>query len=515
MSNVTPTAVRQAARLCSRRLPPSTLTRSSPRFRGAGSAVVSTTDKRSYVSESKPDKAQVNIDTTIKADHDAFISQTGTLPEHVKMPGTGLSADTMMSPAAGILKQATIMDEGTRPIYLDMQATTPTDPRVLDAMLPFFTGLYGNPHSRTHAYGWETEKATEQAREHIANLIGADPKEIIFTSGATESNNMSIKGVARFFGRSGKKKHIITSQTEHKCVLDSARHLQDEGFDVTYLPVQNNGLINMQELEAAVRPDTALVSIMTVNNEIGVIQPMEEIGKLCRSKKVFFHTDGAQAVGKMTIDVNKWNVDLMSISAHKLYGPKGIGACYVRRRPRVRLDPIISGGGQERGLRSGTLAPALVVGFGEACRIAKEEMAYDSKRIRALSDRLLKGLLALEHTSQNGDPEHFYPGCVNVSFAYVEGESLLMALKDIALSSGSACTSASLEPSYVLRALGNSDESAHSSIRFGIGRFTTESEIDYVLKAVTQRVSFLRELSPLWELVQEGVALDSIEWSQH
>ncbi|SLM36067.1 cysteine desulfurase [Lasallia pustulata] len=515
MSSVAPTAMRQAARLCSRRLPLSSSSRSSPRLRGAGSAATSVTARRNYVSETKPDKAQVNIDTTIKADHDAFISQTGTLPANIKVPGTGLSAEAMMSPAAGILKQATIMDEGTRPIYLDMQATTPTDPRVLDAMLPYFTGLYGNPHSRTHAYGWETEKATEQAREHIANLIGADPKEIIFTSGATESNNMSIKGVARFFGRSGKKKHIITSQTEHKCVLDSARHLQDEGFDVTYLPVQNNGLINMQELEAAIRPDTALVSIMTVNNEIGVIQPMKEIGRLCRSKKVFFHTDGAQAVGKMPIDVNTWNVDLMSISAHKIYGPKGIGACYVRRRPRVRLDPIISGGGQERGLRSGTLAPALVVGFGEACRIAKEEMAYDSKRIRALSDRLLNGLLALEHTSQNGDPNHFYPGCVNVSFAYVEGESLLMALKDIALSSGSACTSASLEPSYVLRALGNSDESAHSSIRFGIGRFTTESEIDYVLKAVTERVSFLRELSPLWELVQEGVALDSIEWSQH
>ncbi|MCJ1299101.1 cysteine desulfurase [Hypocenomyce scalaris] len=516
MSNVAPAGVRQAARLCSRRLPLSTsLTRSSPRYRGAGNAAATTTARRNYVSETKSDKAQVNIDTAIKADQKAFIAQTGNMPENVKMPGAGLSADAMMSPTAGILKQATIMDEGTRPIYLDMQATTPTDPRVLDAMLPFLTGLYGNPHSRTHAYGWETEKAAEQAREHIANLIGAEPKEIIFTSGATESNNMSLKGVARFFGRSGKKKHIITSQTEHKCVLDSARHLQDEGFEVTYLPVQNNGLINMQELEAAIRPDTALVSIMTVNNEIGVIQPVEEIGKLCRSKKVFFHTDGAQAVGKMPIDVNKWNVDLMSISAHKIYGPKGIGACYVRRRPRVRLDPIISGGGQERGLRSGTLAPALVVGFGEACRIAKEEMAYDSKRIRALSDRLLKGLLALEHTSQNGDPERFYPGCVNVSFAYVEGESLLMALKDIALSSGSACTSASLEPSYVLRALGNSDESAHSSIRFGIGRFTTESEIDYVLKAVTERVSFLRELSPLWELVQEGVALDSIEWSQH
>lgn len=276
---------------------------------------------------------------------------------------------------AGVLKQATVMDEGQRPIYLDMQATTPMDPRVLDAMLPFYAGLYGNPHSRTHAYGWETDKAVEEAREHVANLIGADPKEIIWTSGATESNNMSIKGVARFFGRSGKKKHIITSQTEHKCVLDSCRHLQDEGFDVTYLPVQSNGLIDMEQLEAAIRPDTALVSIMAVNNEIGVIQPLEEIGKLCRSKKTFFHTDGAQAIGKIPMDVNKMNIDLMSMSSHKIYGPKGMGACYVRRRPRVRLDPIISGGGQERGLRSGTLAPALVVGFGEAARICKEEIA--------------------------------------------------------------------------------------------------------------------------------------------
>ena len=280
----------------------------------------------------------------------------------------------------GILKQATIMDEGQRPIYLDMQATTPLDPRVLDAMMPFYSGLYGNPHSRTHAYGWETDRAVEEAREHIATLIGADPKEIIFTSGATESNNMSVKGVARFFGRSGKKRHIITTQTEHKCVLDSCRHLQDEGFDVTYLPVQNNGLVDMAELEAAIRPDTALVSIMAVNNEIGVIQPLEEIGKLCRSKKVFFHTDGAQAVGKIPMDVNKMQIDLMSISSHKIYGPKGIGACYVRRRPRVRIDPIISGGGQERGLRSGTLAPALVVGFGEACRIAKEEIAVSITR---------------------------------------------------------------------------------------------------------------------------------------
>ncbi|KAI9823751.1 MAG: cysteine desulfurase [Thelocarpon impressellum] len=520
MSHIAVRATKQTSRIYSGKLLslPSPSIRSLPHLRRAGPTYVTppcSTTARQYVSESKKGNARVNVDTTIQADHKAFAAETGMLPENVSMPGIGMNADVMMSPAAGVLKQATIMDQGERPIYLDMQATTPTDPRVLDAMLPYFTGMYGNPHSRTHAYGWETDKAVEQAREHVANLIGADPKEIIFTSGATESNNMSIKGVARFFGRSGKKRHIITSQTEHKCVLDSCRHLQDEGFDVTYLPVQKNGLISMQELEAAIRPDTALVSIMTVNNEIGVIQPMEEIGKLCRSKKVFFHTDGAQALGKIPVDVNRWNVDLMSMSGHKIYGPNGIGACYVRRRPRVRLDPIISGGGQERGLRSGTLAPPLVIGFGEACRIAKEDLEYDHKRISALSERLRSGLLSLEHTTQNGDPEHFYPGCVNVSFAYIEGESLLMALKDIALSSGSACTSASLEPSYVLRALGSSDESAHSSIRFGIGRFTTESEIDYVLKAVKERVTFLRELSPLWELVQEGVALDSIEWSQH
>lgn len=332
------------------------------------------------------------METAIKADQKAFLSQTGKLPENVTIPGTAMTADNMMSPAAGILKQATVMDEGSRPIYLDMQATTPTDPRVLDAMLPFFTGLYGNPHSRTHAYGWETEKATEQARSHIADLIGADIKEIIFTSGATESNNMSIKGVARFFGRSGKKKHIITTQTEHKCVLDSCRHLQEEGFEVTYLPVQSNGLIDLKQLEEAIRSDTALVSVMTVNNEIGVIQPVEEIGKLCRSRKVFFHTDAAQAVGKIPVDVNKWNVDLMSISGHKIYGPKGIGACYVRRRPRVRLDPIISGGGQERGLRSGTLAPPLVVGFGEACRIAKEEMPVSPTLFHMLSFEMIKCL---------------------------------------------------------------------------------------------------------------------------
>ena len=310
----------------------------------------------------------------MQQDQKAFMQETGLAPKDTTLPAAGIGGEAAMSPVAGILKQATVMDEGQRPIYLDMQATTPTDPRVLDAMLPFLTGLYGNPHSRTHAYGWETDKAVEQARQHIADLIGADPKEIIFTSGATESNNMSVKGVARFFKKGGKKNHIITCQTEHKCVLDSCRHLQEEGFEVTYLPVLPSGLIDMQELEKAMKPETCLVSIMTVNNEIGVVQPVEEIGRLCRSKKVYFHTDAAQAVGKIAIDVNEMNVDLMSISGHKIYGPKGIGACYVRRRPRVRIDPIISGGGQERGLRSGTLAPPLVIGMGEAARICKEEL---------------------------------------------------------------------------------------------------------------------------------------------
>ncbi|KAH6649741.1 pyridoxal phosphate-dependent transferase [Chaetomium tenue] len=508
MANIAPSVLRQASRLASRTSVPAVTRRGVPILSRPTTAAARNTCQRCYVTQSKADHAQVQVDTAIRLDR-AELEKAGATLEARN------GSTTHVSPMADVLKQAVKLDEGQRPIYLDMQATTPLDPRVLDAMLPFYTGVFGNPHSRTHAYGWESEHAVEQAREYIAKLIGADPKEIIFTSGATESNNMSIKGVARFFGRSGKKKHIITTQTEHKCVLDSCRNLQDEGFEVTYLSVNNNGLVDLDKLKAAIRPETALVSIMAVNNEIGVIQPMAKIGKICRENKVFFHTDAAQAVGKIPLDVNAMNVDLMSISSHKIYGPKGIGACYVRRRPRVRLEPIISGGGQERGLRSGTLAPALVVGFGEACRIAAEEIQYDHKRVKYLSDRLLNGLLSMEHTNQNGDPNHFYPGCVNVSFAYVEGESLLMALKDIALSSGSACTSASLEPSYVLRALGNSDENAHSSIRFGIGRFTTEAEIDYVLKAVKERVGFLRELSPLWELVQEGVDLNTIEWTQH
>jgi len=375
MGTLTPTAIRQALRQCSQHRLSSTTLIPTSTIVAARPCIATSSNRRRYVTETAPNQA--TVEQTIKQDQKTFFTDPGLRLQDAQMPTTGLSADKM-SLAAGILKQATVLDEGTRPIYLDMQATTPTDPRVLDAMMPFLTGLYGNPHSRTHAYGWETDKAVEQARAHIANLIGADPKEIIFTSGATESNNMSIKGVARFFKRNGKKNHIITCQTEHKCVLDSCRHLQDEGFSVTYLPVQPNGLISMEDLEKAIRPETALISIMTVNNEIGVVQPVDEIGKLCRSKKVFFHTDAAQAVGKIPIDVNKMNVDLMSISGHKIYGPKGIGACYVRRRPRVRIDPIISGGGQERGLRSGTIAPPLVIGFGEAARIAKEEMEVSS-----------------------------------------------------------------------------------------------------------------------------------------
>lgn len=403
-----------------------------------------------------------------------------------------------------------------RAAYLDMSATTPLDPRVFDKMAPYMVGSYGNPHSRTHQYGWESENAVEKAREQIANLIGASPKEIIFTSGATESNNITVKGVARFYGKGGKKKHIITTQTEHKCVLDSCRSLEQEGFDVTYLPVEAaTGRINMQQLEDAMRDDTVLVSIMAVNNEIGTRQPIEEIGALCRSKKIFFHTDAAQMVGKMDINVDDMKIDLMSISGHKVYGPKGIGALYVRRRPRVRLEPIFSGGGQERGLRSGTLPHSLCVGLGAACELAQKEMTYDKEWITYLSNKLENGIKErIPEVIQNGDPEHRYVGCLNYSFAYVEGESLLMALKNIAVSSGSACTSASLEPSYVLRALGVDDELAHSSLRFGIGRFSTEEEVDFVLDLLEKHVSRLREMSPLWEMVQDGIDLKAIQWSQ-
>eukprot|EP00118_Oscarella_pearsei_P003461 m.14383 g.14383 ORF g.14383 m.14383 type:complete len:450 (+) comp25719_c0_seq1:92-1441(+) len=401
-----------------------------------------------------------------------------------------------------------------RPLYMDAQATTPMDPRVLDVMMPFSVSYYGNPHSRTHAYGWESEEAVEKARKQVADLIGADPREIIFTSGATESNNLATKGVAHFY--SAKKRHLITAQTEHKCVLDSCRHLESEGFDVTYLPVKQNGIIDVKELEDAIRPDTALVSVMAVNNEIGVKQPVAEIGEICRKNKVFFHTDAAQAVGKIPIDVNAMKIDLLSISGHKLYGPKGIGALYVRRRPRVRLDPIINGGGQERGMRSGTLPHTLIAGFGAACSICQEDMEFDHWHVSRLSERLVSGITSrIPKVVRNGDPEQTYEGCVNLSFACVEGESLLMALKDIALSSGSACTSASLEPSYVLRAIGSDEDLAHSSIRFGISRFTTDAEVDYTIDKCAQHVERLRSMSPLWEMVQEGIDLKTIKWTQH
>ncbi|KAG7188853.1 hypothetical protein KM043_008459 [Ampulex compressa] len=401
-----------------------------------------------------------------------------------------------------------------RSLYLDAQATTPLDPRVLDKMMPYFTAYYGNPHSRTHMYGWETEAAVELARKQVADLIGADKKEIIFTSGATECNNIAVKGVARFY--KGKKNHIVTTQTEHKCVLDSCRALQAEGFNVTYIPVQPNGLIDLDQLEAAITPQTSLVSVMMINNEIGVKQPVAEIGAMCRKKKVFFHTDAAQAIGKIPVDVNAMNIDLMSISGHKIYGPKGIGALYVRRRPRVRVEAIQSGGGQERGMRSGTVPAPLAVGLGAACELAQTEMEYDHKYITMLSDRLIDGIMSnLPHVIRNGDPVLWYPGCVNLSFAYVEGESLLMALKEVALSSGSACTSASLEPSYVLRAIGASEDLAHSSIRFGIGRFTTIDEIDFTMKNTIQHVKRLREMSPLWEMIEEGIDLKTIKWTQH
>ncbi|ODN75286.1 cysteine desulfurase IscS [Cryptococcus amylolentus CBS 6039] len=407
-----------------------------------------------------------------------------------------------------------------RPIYLDMQATTPMDPRVLDKMLPLFTEQFGNPHSRTHAYGWEAEKAVDEARQHVASLVGAHEKDIVFTSGATESNNMIIKGIAKF--HQAKRRHIITTQTEHKCVLDSCRWLSTQGFEVTYLPVLPNGLVSLQELKSALRPDTSLVSIMAVNNEIGVIQPLAEISATIKAyakekgiPKAMFHTDAAQAVGKINIDVEAMGIDAMSISGHKIYGPKGVGAAYVRRRPRVRLEPLIHGGGQERGLRSGTVPAPIVVGLGEACRIAKQEMAADHERIKELSDRLINGITSqVDMIVRNGDPSG-YPGCVNLSFSYVEGESLLMALKDIALSSGSACTSASLEPSYVLRALGAAEDMAHSSLRFGIGRFTTEEEIDMVVERIVSVVNRLRDMSPLWEMVQEGIDISKIEWSAH
>ncbi|CAN6482186.1 unnamed protein product [Victoria cruziana] len=401
-----------------------------------------------------------------------------------------------------------------RPLYLDMQATSPVDPRVLDAMLPFFTAHFGNPHSRTHLYGWESDQAVERAREQVAALVGAHPKEIFFTSGATESNNISVKGVMRFYRE--KKRHVVTTQTEHKCVLDSCRHLQQEGFEITYLPVGTDGLVDLDRLRDAIRPDTGLVSIMAVNNEIGVVQPIAEIGRICREKGVPFHTDAAQALGKVPIDVERMNISLMSLSGHKVYGPKGVGALYLRRRPRVRVEPQMNGGGQERGIRSGTVPTPLVVGFGEACSISVKEMSYDSKRVEALQKRLLDGIRArLDGVVVNGSMDHRYAGNLNLSFAYVEGESLLMGLKEVAVSSGSACTSASLEPSYVLRALGVEEDMAHTSIRFGIGRFTTEEEIDRAIELTVKQVEKLREMSPLYEMVKEGIDLKSIQWAQH
>ena len=399
------------------------------------------------------------------------------------------------------------------PIYLDYSATTPVDPRVAQAMIPWLTEHFGNPASRSHAYGWEAEKVVEDAREQVAALVNADPKEIVWTSGATESNNLAIKGAAQFY--KGKGKHIITVKTEHKAVLDTFRELERQGFEATYLDVQENGLIDMAAFKDALRPDTVLVSVMFVNNEIGVIQPIAEIGEICREKGIVFHVDAAQATGKVEIDLQTLKVDLMSFSAHKTYGPKGIGALYVRRKPRARLEAQMHGGGHERGLRSGTLATHQIIGMGEAFRIAREEMKVENERVRALRDRLLKGLQDIEATYVNGDLEHRVPHNLNISFAYVEGESMIMAVKDIAVSSGSACTSASLEPSYVLRALGRNDELAHSSIRFSIGRFTTEEEIDYTIDLMHKKIGKLRELSPLWEMVQEGVDLNTVQWAAH
>jgi cysteine desulfurase len=399
------------------------------------------------------------------------------------------------------------------PIYLDYSATTPVDPRVVEAMLPYLSEKFGNPASRSHQYGWDAESAVENARAEVAALVNADPKEIVWTSGATEANNLAIKGAANFY--QGKGKHLITLKTEHKAVLDTMRELERQGFEVTYLDVLPNGLVDLAALEAAIRPDTILVSIMAVNNEIGVIQPIAEIGELLRSRGILFHVDAAQATGKIDIDLSTLKVDLMSFSAHKTYGPKGIGALYVRRKPRVRLEAQMHGGGHERGMRSGTLATFLIVGMGEAFRLARLEMHDEHKRITALRDRLLKGLSDMPEIHINGDLEHRVPHNLNLSFAYVEGESMIMAVKDIAVSSGSACTSASLEPSYVLRALGLNDELAHSSIRFSIGRFTTEEEIDYTIDLLHKQIGRLRELSPLWEMVQEGVDLNTVQWAAH
>ena len=399
-------------------------------------------------------------------------------------------------------------------IYLDYQATTPVDKRVIDKMLPYFGEIYGNPHSRNHSFGWEAEQAVEVARENVANIIGANPKEIIFTSGATESNNLAIKGLADFYG--DKKNHIITCVTEHKCVLESCRLLSEKGFEVTYLKVNKDGLIDLKDLESKINEKTLLVSIMGVHNEIGVIQPLKEIGDICRKNSVFFHTDCAQAIGKIKINVDEMNIDLLSISGHKIYAPKGVGALYVRRKPRVRISAMMSGGGQERGMRSGTLSPALCVGLGEACKICADEIDEESKRITKLKNILLEGIQGeCDDIFINGSETDRVPGNINLSFAYVEGESLMMGIKNLAVSSGSACTSASLEPSYVLKALGVSEELAHTSLRIGIGRYTSEKDIRDAVKVIVNEVKRLRSLSPLWEMAQEGVDISKIKWASH
>ncbi len=399
------------------------------------------------------------------------------------------------------------------PIYFDYSATTPVDPRVAEKMIPYLTELFGNPASRSHSFGWAADTAIEAAREEVAALINADPKEIVWTSGATESNNLAIKGAAHFY--SGKGKHIITVKTEHKAVLDTCRELERQGFEVTYLPVQDNGLLDLDVLQSAIRPDTILVSVMFVNNEIGVIQDIPAIGEICREKGILFHVDSAQAAGKVVIDLAKLKVDLMSFSAHKAYGPKGIGALYVRRKPRVRLEAQMHGGGHERGMRSGTLPTHQIVGMGEAFRIARMEMGAENERLRALRDRMLRGFQDMEEVHLNGDLERRIAGNLNVSFNFVEGESLIMAIKDLAVSSGSACTSASLEPSYVLKALGRDDELAHSSIRFTLGRFTTEAEVDYAIKLLHDKIGKLRDMSPLWEMYKDGIDLKTVQWAAH
>jgi cysteine desulfurase len=399
------------------------------------------------------------------------------------------------------------------PIYLDYSATTPVDPRVAEKMIPYLTEFFGNAASRSHAFGWKAEEAVEEARGHVAALIGADPKEIVWTSGATEGNNLAIKGAANFYKTKGK--HIITQKTEHKAVLDTVRELERQGFEATYLEVQQNGLVDVEQFKAAIRPDTILASIMMVNNEIGVIQPVEQIAEICRGKGIIFHCDAVQGAGRVDIDLQRFKADLLTITAHKIYGPKGIGALYIRRKPRVRIEAQIHGGGHERGFRSGTRPTHQIVGFGEAARLAKLEMAEENRRIGALRDRLWDKVKDMEEVYVNGDLERRIPHNLNVSFNFVEGESLIMAVKDIAVSSGSACTSASLEPSYVLRALGRSDELAHSSVRLTLGRFTTEQEVDFAADLLRRKVEKLRELSPLWEMYKDGVDLNSVQWAAH